>query len=181
MKRMLSLVVLLLVFAGCTGTQEKEYLDADGSYVREKYLVYEEKKVKVRKESPSPNQHSKGEVLPYIGQDDSGKEYIGMEVRKFNYGGKASPKLMTIIADEEEYKYYLLFERSKLVKIESGGMIEEFDIEIDEEVLEKLSSANKLKIKFVDYNAGKGTIEVDKHRKVSYKLIYEEYIKRKGA
>ncbi len=181
MKKIFSVIILILVTAGCTGVSQKDYLDDQGSYVKERYLAYDENRVRVREERPLLNPFLKDEILPYIEEDQAGESRIGMEIKRHNTGGKTSLKLMTIIADEDEYTYYLLFERSRLVKKESGEIVEEFDIEVDERVLEVLSTARDLKVKFTDYSGEKHTVVVGRNRKISYRLIYEEYTKRKGA
>lgn len=181
MGKILSVMMLIIVIAGCTGPQQREHLDAEGNYVKERYLVYDEDRVRVREGRSSVNLFSRDEILPYIEEGESGEKHIGMEIKRHNTGGKTSLKLMTIVADEEEYTYYLLFERSRVVRRGSGEIVEEFDIEVDEVVLERLSTARELKVKFTDYSGEKHTVVVDKNRRISYRLIYEEYIKRKGA
>ena len=181
MKKIFSLIILILGIAGCTGASQREHLDAEGNYVKEKYLSYDEDRIRVREKSSSLAPFSRDEILPYIEEGESGENYIGMEIKRHNTVGKTTLKLMTIIADDEEYTYYLLFERSRLVKRESGEIVEEFDIEVDESVLERLSTARDLRVKFTNYNGEKRTVVVDRSRRISYRLIYEEYIKRKGA
>ncbi len=181
MKNLFGAIILLLVITGCSGTQQREYLDAEGNYAKERYLAYEDDRVRVREGGASLKIFSRDEVLPYIVEEESGENYIGLEIKRHKIGGKSSLKLMTIMADEDEYTYYLLFERSRIVRRESGEVVEEFDIEIDEDLLERLSSAREVRVKFTDYKGERNTVVVDTNRRISYRLIYEEYLKRKGA
>ncbi len=181
MKGIFGAIILLLVVTGCTGTQQREDLDGKGNYEKERYLTYEDDRVRVRGERSSLKIFSKDEVLPYIAEGESGENHIGLEIKRHKLGGKGSLKLMTIIADEDEYTYYLLFERSHIVKRDSGEVVEEFDIEIDERLLERLSSAREIRVKFTDYKGERNTVVVNKKRRISYRLIYEEYLKKKGA
>lgn len=181
MKKILNLIILLLLITGCTPLEPEEYLDVNGNYIKEKYLVYNGKRVEIRKERSPLNFFSKNEILPYLEQRESGDEYIGLEIRRLNSGIEEPLKLMTIIVDGEKYTYYLIFERSNFTSLVNGVVLEELHIEIEEKVLEKLSKAKEVKLKFTEYNSDTRTVVVSKDRKTSYKLIYDEYLKRKGS
>ena len=98
MKKFFSVIILILGITGCTGASQREYLDAEGNYVKEKYLSYDEDRIRVREKSSSLTPFSRDEVLPYIEEGESGENYIGMEIKRHNTVGKTTLKLMTIIA-----------------------------------------------------------------------------------
>ena len=181
MNKILNLIMLILLITGCTTLEQKAYLDINGNYVREKYLVYDGERVEIRKDNSPLNFSLKNEVLPYIGQNESGEKYVGLEIRRLNNGVEELLKLMTVIVDGEKYNYYLLFERSNFIRLRNGVVVEELHIEVDEEILEKLSTAEEVKLKFTDFDSDTCTVVVGENRKISYRLIYEEYLKRKEA